>query len=184
MNRGILAAKGQSIEEEDDLIKEIELFKRRQNGEAKQVVLKSNESMRELYQSNLRPLFIEFVAMMGRMDELFSEARITTNFPEVQDRNWEQVLEEWTALPHFKEHDSIELVYALRGFKGNAPEPFNVSSQISVSFGEFNYTINVAGKNVEKKLYGLPIAESERKAILRSLLEKVFDEIKKRSGEL
>jgi Fic family protein len=181
MKRGILAANGESIEEEDDLIKEIELFKRRQNGEGKQVVPKSNEAMRELYQTILRPLFAEFVEMMARMDELFTEARVTTSIGEQQDRSWDQSMNQWAAMPNLKAQKSIQLGYDLRGFKGNASEPFNVSSKISASFGEFHYVINVAGKGGEKRLYGQPIAESERKAILRPALEKIFAEIKKRS---
>lgn len=70
MDRGILAAKGESIEEQDDLFKEIELFKRRQNGEAKNVIPKSQRVLLDLYQSNLRFLFAEFVEMMGRLDDL------------------------------------------------------------------------------------------------------------------
>lgn len=80
MNRGILAAKGESIEEDDDLFKEIELFKRRQNGESKNVIPKSQEALLELYQTNLRPLFTEFVKMFGRLDDLFVETRIASNF--------------------------------------------------------------------------------------------------------
>ncbi len=183
MTRGILAAKGESIEEQDDLIKEIEMFKRRQNGEAKKVVPKSNEAMRELYQTTLRPLFAEFVEMMGRMDDLFTEVRVTTSIGNLQGRNWGQVIDQWAEAPNLKEHNSIQLGYDFRGFKGNASEPFNVSSQISVSFGEFHYVIHVSGKNGENRLYGQPIAESERRNILRPALEKLFTQIKKQSGE-
>jgi fido (protein-threonine AMPylation protein) len=181
MQRGIAAARGEGIEEEDDLIKEIELFKRRQNGEAKQVVPKSNKAMKDLYQVNLRPLFAEFVEMMGRMDELFTEAKITTSAENLQGRRWSQLIDQWAAAPNLKEHQGIQLDYNLRGFKGNAPEPFNVSSQISVNFAEFHYAIKVAGKNGENRLYGQPIPESERRAILRPALEKIFAEIKKKS---
>lgn len=183
MARGILAAKGESIEEQDDLIKEIELFKRRQNGEGKNVIPKSNQAMQELYQTNLRPLFAEFVETMGRMDDLFTEVRVTTSVGNLQGRNWSKVIDQWATAPNLKEHNSIQLGYDLRGFKGNAPEPFNVSSQISASFGEFHYVINVTGKNGENRLYGQPIAESERRNILRPALEKLFAEIKRQSGE-
>lgn len=40
-----------------------------------------------------------------------------------------------------------------------------------------------AGKNGENRLYGQPIAESERRNILRPALEKLFAEIKRQSGE-
>ena len=183
MNRGINAAKGESIEEPDDLIKEIELFKRRQNGESKQVLPKSNEVMKELYRTNLLPLLTGFVEIMGRLDDLFTEVRITTNAGILQGRNWHEVMDQWAAAPNLKEHVNIQFGYELRGFKGNASEPFNVSSQISASFGEFHYIINVAGKNPENRLYGQPITESVRKEILRPALEKIFAEIKKKSGE-
>ena len=94
MNRGINAAKGESIEEPDDLIKEIELFKRRQNGESKQVLPKSNEVMKELYRTNLLPLLTGFVEIMGRLDDLFTEVRITTNAGILQGRNWHEVMDQ------------------------------------------------------------------------------------------
>jgi prophage maintenance system killer protein len=183
MNRGINAAKGESIEEPDDLMKEIELFKRRQNGESKPVLPKSNEAMKELYETNLRPLLAGFVEIMGRLDDLFTEVRITTNAGILQGRSWHKVMDQWAAAPNLKESNNIQLGYELRGFKGNASEPFNVSSQISATFGEFHYVINVAGKTPENRLYGQPISESERKEILRPALEKIFAEIKKKSGE-
>jgi Fic family protein len=183
MNRGISAAKGESIEEPDDLMKEIELFKRRQNGEAKKVLPKSDKMIKDLYLTNLRPLFTEFVEMMGRMSDLFAEIRITTNFATVQGNNWQQAMNQWAASPNLKNSQNLQLVFDLRGFKGNASAPFNISSQLNVSFGEFHYVISIAGKNGENRLYGQPIAESEMKNLLRPALEKAFTQIKKQSGE-
>jgi len=182
LTRGIRAAKGESIEEPDDLMKEIELFKR-QHGESKRVLPKSNEAMKELYQTNLRPLFTDFVEMIGRLDDLFTEVIISTSAGNLQGRNWHEVIDGWAAAPNLREHNSIQLRYDFRGFNGNASEPFNVSSQISASFAEFHYVINVADQAVENRLYGQPIAESERKNMLRPALEKIFTQIKKQSIE-
>jgi Fic family protein len=183
MNRGILAAKGESIEEQDDLFKEIELFKRRQNGEAKNVIPKSPEALLELYQTTLRSLFAEYVDMLSRLDGLFTEAEISAPFGSLRIHELHDMMDKWATRGGLVQNNSIQLTYELRGFKGNARKPFNVSSQISVSLSEFHYTINVAGKNGENRLYGQPIAESERKVILRPALEILFAQIKKQSGE-
>lgn len=183
MARGIAAAKGGSIEEPEDLVKEIELFKRRQQREAQPVIPKTNESMKELYQMTLRPFFTEFVEMLSRMDDLFAEVRITTSAGDLHGRGWHQLLDQWATAPNLKEHEMLQLNYDFRGFKGMAAEPFNVSSQLSASFGEFHYVIQIAGHNGENRLYGQPITESERKDLLRPALDKVFSQIKKQSDQ-
>jgi Fic family protein len=169
MIRGILAAKGESIEDQDDLFKEIELFKRRQNGEARNVVLKSAQSLKELYETNLRPLFADFTEMIAVLDSLFTEKKISTSAWHMEGTMRVQKLAQLSTgadMAQF-ENKNLQMVYELKGFKGNVPQPFNVSSRI----------------DGENRLYGQPIAESERKALLRPALENLFAQIKKQSGE-
>jgi len=183
MTRGLAAAKGESIEEPEDLVKEIELFKRRQQREARTVIPKSNESMKELYQTTIRPLFTEFVEILSRMDDLFAEVRITTSPRDLHGKDWRQILDQWAILPNLGQSPMLQLKYDFRGFKGMAVEPFNVSSQLSVSFGEFHYVIQIAGHDGDNRLYGQPVTESERQDLLRPALEKIFTEIKKQSAQ-
>lgn len=183
MNRGILAAKGESIEDQDDLFKEIELFKRRQTGEAKNVVPKSNEALLDLYQKNLRSMFSEFMNLLSTLDDLFTETKISSTFGTFQSNKMQDQMDQWANKGGLAQNANVQLTYHLRGFKGNAPRPFNVSSEMSFGFSEFHYVITIAGKNGENRLYGQLIAESERKALLRPALEKLFAEIKKNSGE-
>jgi Fic family protein len=183
MDWGIAAAKGESIEEADDLIKEIELLKRRQTGEARNVVPKSNPALQGLYTGSLRPLFEEFVGALHRLDSLFTEITITSSAGPFQGRPWHQVLDEWAQRPSLSQSSKIDLTYTLKGFKGSAPKPFNAKSLISVHFDEFHYRITVAGKSGTNRLYGEALPASDRKAIARSALEHAFAQVKKGSGE-
>lgn len=183
MERGILAAKGESIEEQDDLLKEIELFKRRQNGEVKNVLPKNQESLLELYQKTFRPLFIEFVDTLEKLDDLFTEKNISTSVTRTRRGHWLDLMDQWANGATLMKKGTIQLLYELKGFKGNAPNPFNVTSQVSINLREFQYSINIAGKSGEDRLYSQNVSENERKSIIRPALESLFSQIKKQSGE-
>lgn len=183
MDRGIGAARGESIQEDDDLLKEIALLKRRQVGEARNVIPKSTQAIQDLYRHSLRALFSEFVGAINHLDDLFTEVAITSNAGPLQGRTWHQVLDEWINRPSVGQASNVELDYTLKGYKGKAPKPFNSAAKIVVHFEEFQYRIGVANKTGENRLYGETISETERKALARSALEAVFANVKKHSGE-
>ena len=184
MDRGILAAKGESIEDPEDLKMEIELFKRRQMGVEEEVERKTNESMLRLYETSLKPIFRESIEALAQLDSLFASAEhklviLDPGIPAIStivtniDIGGEAVLSA----------KSIHLTYSLQGFKGPSSHPFGVESQIAVDFSDYHYTISVGGKIGEKRRYGRPILQSERKAISQEALAQAFAQIKKLSGQ-
>lgn len=183
MNLGIKAAKGESIEEPDDLLKEIELFKRRQKGENENVVRKTDEVIRHLYDTNLQPLFCELVETLGQLNGLFDNATYQIVVPDhgLPGRApFSATLQtEGKSMTLAK---TIQFSYYLKGFKGAASHPFEVESQIVVSFSDYHYVIGIGDKTGETRSYGQPMLESERKAIARAALEQAFAQIKRLSG--
>jgi len=181
MDRGIRAAKGESIEEPDDLRKEIELFKREQTERAKEVLPKSEQALRELYTHNLRPLISDFLEEMTCIDDLFTEVRIKFQNSYIQD-DAVGALSQWPDNPDNLRSNGFQLNYELRGYKGKAGQPFNIACPIRVQFAEFHYIINMGNNRGANRLYGQPIPESERKSLAKEALSQIFAQIKKQTG--
>jgi len=183
MHLGINAAKGESIEEPDDLLKEIELFKRRQKGENENVVRKTDEVMLRLYDTSLQPLFCELVETLGQLNGLFDNATYQIVVPDhgLPGRaSFVATLKtEGKSMTLAK---TIQFAYYLKGFKGSAPHPFEVESQIIVSLSDYHYVISVGDQTGGTRGYNHQMLESERKAIARSALEQAFAQIKRLSG--
>ncbi len=70
-------AKGESIEEQDDLEKAIDIWKKGLLTDAKVVIPRSNELILEVFNHSLIPLFEMFFDKHQRFDELYTEKQIT-----------------------------------------------------------------------------------------------------------
>ncbi len=182
MDRGVLAAKGESIEEADDLTKEIELFKRRQKGNERKVVPKSNQSLAVLCETNLKPLLADFVALIGSLDDLFAEKKVTVWIYK-PGAEIPMSLDRWLQQGAMNEADSVEFRYELMGFTGDSPKPFNAVSRVRILLKDFGYEVEVGTKPGEPRNYGVPLSDIERKKVLRPALEAVFAQIQKQSGQ-
>lgn len=69
------AIRGENIEEENDLNKEISIWKKQLTSET-EVISKSNELIAGLYEHSLRPLFERFLQDHAQFDELFLDKRL------------------------------------------------------------------------------------------------------------
>jgi Fic family protein len=183
MELGIRAANGESIQEQDDLLKEIEVLKRRQKGDKKEVVAKSNASLQKLYHESLRPLMEDFVTEMSRLDDLFAEVSITTSANSSSDRSWQTHLDDWATGNNKEETNHLALSYILKGYRGEAAVPFNVSEQVAFQLSDFHYWIMIGGKRQKDRLYSEALTDTERKSLARSALESAFAAIKRDSGQ-
>jgi len=182
MNRGILAAKGESIDEQDVLYKEIELFKRRQKGNERNVVPKSNSSLATLCETNLKPLFADFIALIGSLDDLFAEKQVTV-WIYTPGAEIPMSLDRWQQRGAMNEADSVEFRYELMGFTGDSQKPFSATSRIRIHLNDFGYQIEVASAPGETRLYGGLLSDFERTKVLRPALEAIFSQIQRLSGE-
>ena len=119
LERGIRAAKGESVAEPNDLIKEMERFKQEQRrGSSKTLTKKSKASIGALYEHSLRSVFEEFAQEHSRLGELFHEIHISpTGIPTSDDRSWIEEIERTINSDEADEVDSLGIVIALRGFK-------------------------------------------------------------------
>jgi Fic family protein len=182
MERGIAAAKGESIEEEDDLIKEIEVFKRRQRNAPQDVIPKSDQALTILCQNVLAPLLEDYIITMGKLTPLFTQSRLVTWILK-PGADIPIDLVEWIKRGSLHETEAVRFSLSLLGFKGTYEKPFNVESEVLVELGDFHYSIKSAGRSSSLKRYSERLDEQEIKTLIRPALESAFHKIKKETGE-
>jgi len=183
LERAVLAAEGKSIEDPDDLAKQIEVFKKQQSGEGKVVSKKSAESIRSTFQHSFMPLFEEFVREHRKLDELFSEVEITLfGIHPRPEQPWQDAIEEYLASERVDKLTTAGMDYKFKMFKGS--KPFSVSSTVFIQLDEYQYSFERFVRDIPTQNYDDPIPESERHAIVKELLEFAFKEITKKNSSV
>jgi Fic family protein len=184
LERGIRAAKGESVEEPDDLVKEIELFKRRQGTRQAPGVQRSPAVLRELCASTILPLFDDLVSSLAVLNDLFSDIKIGTNLP--ASGNWREAVVSWGKKDDPMEdlaEDLIHLSYKFSGFKGSSGKIIEAEVTLYVHLSTYYYAADFHYSPVVKRPYSDPLDERERKLITKEALDYVFRQIKRASGE-
>ncbi|MDR7210427.1 Fic family protein [Flavobacterium piscis] len=187
------------IEEEDDLQKEISIWKK-QLAKKDEVFLRSNYAIAEIYQRTLKKLFTAFLKQISSFDDLFTRKQITNQinskllnsiqleyfdelFVDIINRSKlsKEELNELELKP-IEAINSIELKVYYSGFKNDGLNTFSTYSYIHIGFNEYNYIINDHGKNDDnnftKKLYSELLTDEEIKTIVKKIISKEFEAIK------
>ncbi|TDE46869.1 Fic family protein [Flavobacterium rhamnosiphilum] len=194
------AIQGIDIEEEDDLHKEISMWKK-QLVKKDEVFPQSNYAVAQIYQRTLKTLFTSFLSQMASFDELFTKKQITNHinskhlksqqlehfdelFDDIINRSKlsKEELNELELKPIEGVH-TIELKVYYSGFKNDGLNTFSTYSDLYVGFNEYSYVINDHGSNNEKnnfvkKLYSELLTEEEIKTIVKTMISKQFEKIK------
>lgn len=187
------AMDGKDISEEDDLDKEIALFKKQFKTNT-QVVSKSGNTVLDKYTESIKPLFTYYLEKVAQFDELFSRKSVynkidneallsggTDNFDSYFiDLNDELAQGRNKMSPP----NILELSVDFFGFKNDGLNTFNVNSKVFVHFDEFKYSISHNGRNYQNenflnKLYSENIDESEMKSIVKSLVSWLLIDLKR-----
>jgi hypothetical protein len=181
LRRGIRAAKGESIEDDGDLQKEIEVFKKRQKSKAREVLAKSPEVVQRIYEGSLRPFFRKFFEELGILDSLFHHSVVAINNVSVSGPPLE-VTDKWVASSGDETGNELVIEYRWTGFLGDADEPFSESCRLVVSFRELDYLVEARGSQMVKHVYSIPLLEGEQIQICREALSHLFQRIKEKTG--
>jgi hypothetical protein len=172
---GIKAAKGEAIEEPSDVEKEIAIFIRDQQDHPNKVKPLSSQVLRELYDIGLRDLIESLGTKLGKLDALFTEHKVTVRPGPGNDpfTTMERILQR----PQLNQDFRID--HHFHGYRGKASRPFNIDVIIRVTFGEFQYSIEVGHQNHIRRLYSEPLLRDEAIEIAQKTLTETFAEIKK-----
>lgn len=190
----ISAAKGESIEEPDDLDKEITVWKKQLKKEAVQPIPKSDDQVVELYIKCISRLLDMFHEKMHKaFYDLFIEwiergwvnNGTSNNQGKLIIENKMRRLSELLADPSKKSIygdedniNSIALDIDLRGFKGDGTNTFNISSRLEIVFDQFKYMVNINRKLKMEKLYSELIDRNEQTVLINDLVKETFQQVK------
>ncbi|MBE0392162.1 Fic family protein [Flavobacterium sp. PL002] len=192
---------GKDIEEEDDVEKELEILKRQLKTKNDNVLAKSNEAIKELYDNSFRKLFEQLIEKTKKFDDMFVEKKFQSSA--VGNRSWNRGIEYFDAFfenlyeeksnsvdnsfgeePKYKKIDELRLSISYNGFKHDGTNTFGRYTSVFIMFQEYYYIINETNSsNTEKdyfykKLYSDPLDEEEIKVIVNKLTKTLLEEIK------
>ncbi|MEM9832469.1 MAG: Fic family protein [Bacteroidota bacterium] len=185
----IKGAKGEDIEEPDDLDKEISLLKRKfDSAEQKIDIQKNKEAIVDFYDASFIPLFKKFISTCSKLDEFYlsisyyltenetgySYGGVDNTKPIQEIRN--RINEETRSIRVYYHYSNLNLT----GFKNSG-----FISKISADFLFSSFTISGESKSITfNKSYGEQLTEKEIDELVRAETKKHKEVIEQKIAEL
>lgn len=193
----IKAANGESIEEEDDIDKEIALFKK---GLPKDIIeqKKNYENVQDAIEFVIAPFFNLLFEKLENFDELFVESYkelVSNRRLQITQLNY-QIIENslgnggkklspfWNDTSIVKDRLFADIVhfkinFSFMGFKKHT-DPTNVYLNYNIHFNEFNYEVSRPNNNyyVIKLLYGQKLPDFKHKQLVNQEVQFFMQELK------
>ena len=189
-------AKGESIEEVDDLDKEIALLKLSLR-EGEEAMPKNKEVVEELIASSFLPLYQGIQTQCRKLDDLFFRVEDRILFggkPHggnmvLATREWESIAKNWLKDSYFRRvGDTLwqfNYEYHWVNFK-RTTEPFSVHCILKVEFLDFKYEVEFAGVHEKfkvTKLYREKLSKEEVGLISKLFVKEALEEIKAKTAK-
>lgn len=184
----IKGAKGESIEEPDDLDKEIALLEQRLKTVGESIEMSKNkEAVLNLYDNTISDLIRRFISKGERFEKFYVENQfyVCVN-NEVNHQSKEDAIK-GSRTKITDNINSIRLVFYYQAFNQMGFEAFNHISEITFSFDYTRYRVKSTSNPAIEKLYGEQLNEDEINQLLNTeikkhtqLIENKIEEIKKK----
>jgi len=184
----VSAAKGESIEEVDDVEKEIVVYKKKFVS-VPDTLKKSDKLIVDLYDRCFEDLLSTIKEKLAQyFSELFNEyiLRETVNnkvyikkiasYIHIQKEKFKEQVE--TLTPTVNEISSFGIELHLIHFKKGNGKTFNVNSNLLIIFEPNKYKIKCGNDVIKEKLYSQELNEEERKEVINTCLRYTFEKIK------
>jgi Fic family protein len=199
----IKAAKGETLEEADDLQKEIAIWKRNAVTQKVNALHRNDELVYELYTNGgIREMFESFAQQHQQFFDIFYKHEFNSykNNSGQAGLDWlGEELDKIVLKPHpvfYEAGEAPEITQAddtyrnvwvginLQEYKYNENNPFSIESSLRLDFGPYKYHINYNNKVLVEKNYGEYLTSEERKQIVSDCVKDVFVRIKNNSATL
>jgi Fic family protein len=186
------AANNESLDEPDDLDKEIELLKRKRKEDIVEVQ-KDNSLLSELISSNIDLLINKLYEKVNKFNDLFmsNEIHLGINKGLSFDGAF-LILKKQSALKRLLSRlvdgDTIIDFYfhfIYKGYKNNGINSFDLSRYIYVYFSQYKYSIQFAsikGQKTLEFLYHQTLSEEQQNQIADEIAKSILEEIKEKVG--
>ena len=185
LNIMIKGAKGESIEDQDDIDKEIALFKKSLEDTSSIVVKRGDDKITKIITDDIEKLFSKTLIKEKTLNDLFvnkSEVLLFRNLGKSSNRlisNFKGLLKV-AARGAFIELDFLKLQRKFIYFKKNNTNTFSIISDIEVKFVDVKYSIMINREIVLEKLYSEQLTEEEINNIANQAAKSVLEEIKEK----
>ncbi len=181
----IKGAKGESIEDPDDIDKEISLLKGRLKALSNPIkISKNKEAILKIYDDSIVTLISTFIKKAKKFDDFYIETEINLLINgETVDQNKTNVLVEGRNL--IKEStNSLNIKYHYRSLRQMGLEDIDHASSIIVGFDFTNYTVSgLAPKVVIKKLYSEQLTNEDIMSLVTEEIRRHKDKIEREIDE-
>ncbi|MBL7816463.1 MAG: Fic family protein [Saprospiraceae bacterium] len=169
------AAKGESIEDDGDLDKEIALFK---GSFERTYTLRSFEIEKDIVYKVLLPIYDRAIPKLKEFDELFDKKDTRIHFSDLK------ILERTTLNQTYvnQSHSKITAFYDWKNFK-KSKNSFYLNSSIKLSFYDTAYEIELENQVIVSKLYDEVVTELEKQEVANKWVRSVFENLKKKIEE-
>lgn len=181
----IAGAKGENIEEPDDIDKEIALLKQRlkANGKDKSEIVRTKEILLELYDDSISRLWEQFIQTNKKFDVFYLTNKIYLG----TDNNGYYGIDSFQNIRDYisETTNSLNLSYQFKTFKQNGYGEFDFTSKLTINLNlNNNYSIIINSKEpIFVKHYEEQLTDDEIKTITNQLAKEHKNFIDMKIGE-
>ncbi|WP_223233387.1 Fic family protein [Chitinophaga sp. CF418] len=190
LNLNIDAAKGQSVLENDDLQKQIDIWRKHLKNKKSETTNRDSIDINQLYANSIGQLFLLFKYQHEQFNDLFWKTQET---PVINRKLFnETAYNAVSGFPAFilefeASHNkdlihSLSLQYSLIDFKRNGDTSFSIESLINVQFEKYEYIVSYKGLILITKKYPEVLTKDEIEAIVKVCIQHIFEEMQEKSG--
>ncbi len=174
----IKAANNESLEEPDDLDKEIELLKRNRKQESVDVQ-KTRYVLVELSEQIICPMVEKLSAKINKFNTLFMHSyyEIFINDNYVESMYLKGIFDDYFKLNN--SFDSIGIEINFKGYKNAGLNVFDISKKVTFSFQTYKYSLVYLNKSVDF-LYHQILTEEQQNQIADEIAKSILEEIKEK----
>lgn len=193
LDLSIKVAKGESIEEVDDLDKEIELLK--YNNSNTSVEKNNPVLLNNVYNESIKPIISEFINELNKFDSLFDTTTINFFLKSNMQTKSFYILKDFDeifsgsanehklnrTLSHYPSViEEIEVSIRWNGYKNNGIDVFDSFANIKLQFENYRYNLSYMYNptNERKYLYKNPIVKEDRDIIIHDIKKTILNDIK------
>ena len=169
----VKTAKGESIEEMDDIDKEIALFKKELEGRKSVEKIYDIETSKEIYIKSIIPLYYITQKKLNQFKDLFSSTYESLNIHNRKITSIEEILDVYDdKIKHFGRG------FHYTKFIKDGVNTFDIHVSSTVKLLDYQYQIRFNNKLILEKLYTEQLTELEMTEIANQMAKSILEEIK------
>ncbi len=184
----IKAISGESIEQDDDIDKELELLKLEIRSKDKgEVLSRSLDSIKKLYFNSFRQLFELMLDKFTQFDDLFFEKTITARTNDIRSNDDPLIFFDSLFGKHHEHSQDFQtkairllaLEISYEGFRNDGVNTFGTWAYIQIEFEQYKYRVKSNhGNHTLEKLYSEPLKSNEINQLVSGIKQEVVQHIK------